>query len=324
MKNRTFIIAILIIVAALSGWYIYVSSQARQMRSVQEVSVDWWGSAHADASAEAFTHWNDDNPPIVPVSCAKCHSTNGFLDYVGQDGSTASVVDEPAAVGSVVSCQVCHNEKSDTLQTVTFPSGTQVDMGTGNALCATCHSGLNSGASVTKAVEGYGDDEVIPNASAVNPHYAIAAATQLGADADSGYQYTGKSYAGRFMHANGVQTCTQCHDPHSLHINQQYGKDANLCSACHSNVTSFADYRDITVDKIDYDGDSKVEGIYFEIQGMREKLYHAMQQYTAKETGKTILWGGNTPTGSLIPITMEKWMTVRLLLITNMSVSRRA
>jgi len=57
MKNRTFIFAIVVIFCALAGWYIYVSKQASQIRSVQEVSVDWWNSAHADASAEAFIHW---------------------------------------------------------------------------------------------------------------------------------------------------------------------------------------------------------------------------------------------------------------------------
>ena len=56
MKNKVFIIALAAIIIALGGWYIYISSQASEARSVQAVSVDWWNSAHADASAEAFTH----------------------------------------------------------------------------------------------------------------------------------------------------------------------------------------------------------------------------------------------------------------------------
>ena len=121
MKNRSFILVTLVIVCALAGWYIYVSSQASGARSVQEVSIDWWGSAHADASAEAFTHWNEDDPSEVPVNCAKCHSGDGFLDYLGQDGSTAMVVDDPAEGNSVISCEVCHNEQADVLQTAVFP-----------------------------------------------------------------------------------------------------------------------------------------------------------------------------------------------------------
>ena len=116
MKNRTFVLAIVLICALLAGWYIYVSQHASQARSVQSISVDWWASAHADASAEAFTHWNEDDPPVVPVNCAKCHSGQGFLDYLGQDGSAAQAVDAPAAINSVITCEVCHNEEADALQ----------------------------------------------------------------------------------------------------------------------------------------------------------------------------------------------------------------
>jgi len=295
MKNRTFILSILFIVAALAGWYIYVARQAAEARSVQEVSVDWWGSAHADASAEAFTHWNEDEPPLVPVNCAKCHSGDGFLDFLGQDGSAGLAVDAPAAVNSVISCEVCHNEKADMLQVASFPSGAQISMGNPDALCGSCHSGTGAGADVKAAVGDYGDDELIADGAFAAPHYAFAAATQMGAEAESGYQYEGKSYAGRFLHANGVQTCTQCHDPHSLHIRQNYGNDDNLCAACHSNVTGYADYRDVTVSKLDYDGNGQVEGIYYEIEGMRGVLYRAMQQYASSRLSQPLLWTDQYP-----------------------------
>ncbi|HET6445202.1 MAG TPA: hypothetical protein VFI27_11550, partial [candidate division Zixibacteria bacterium] len=31
----------------------------------------WASSAHADAAAEAFVHWDEDDPAEVPTSCAK-------------------------------------------------------------------------------------------------------------------------------------------------------------------------------------------------------------------------------------------------------------
>ena len=37
---------------------------------------EWASSPHADASAEAFIHWDEDDPAEVPTSCAKCHSTS--------------------------------------------------------------------------------------------------------------------------------------------------------------------------------------------------------------------------------------------------------
>ncbi len=40
--------------------------------------ADWQGSGHNDAAAEAFVHWNEDDPAVVPASCAKCHGTPGY------------------------------------------------------------------------------------------------------------------------------------------------------------------------------------------------------------------------------------------------------
>ena len=32
----------------------------------------WVASGHADAGAEAFIHWDEDDPAVVPARCAKC------------------------------------------------------------------------------------------------------------------------------------------------------------------------------------------------------------------------------------------------------------
>ena len=44
----------------------------------------WASSGHADPNAEAFRHWDDTNPPAVPVTCAKCHSTPGISRFPGR------------------------------------------------------------------------------------------------------------------------------------------------------------------------------------------------------------------------------------------------
>jgi predicted CXXCH cytochrome family protein len=232
----------------------------------------------------------------VPPTCAKCHSGNGFIDYIGQDGSQVMAVDRPAAVESVITCAVCHSEKADALTLVKFPSGIEMDFHQGDALCATCHSGLASGLDVDSVIAEYGDDEIIPDASFVTPHYAFAAATLLGGEAQGGYEYPQKAYVNRFEHAEGVRTCTDCHDPHTLHMNESpVNKDADLCSACHSNVTGFADYRDIFVDGVDYDNDGEVEGMYHEIRGLRDILMTAMQQYSEEITGSGLGWADQFP-----------------------------
>ena len=76
----------------------------------------WAGSGHADATAEAFIHWDGDNPAEVPTNCAKCHSTLGFQDFMGADGTAAGTVDNPAPIGSTIECVACHNDATALLE----------------------------------------------------------------------------------------------------------------------------------------------------------------------------------------------------------------
>ena len=296
MNKRVFIGFLVIVFALLGGWIFYISYQTRQPVPMQKITVDWWGSRHADATSISFTNWNENVPPQVPQNCGKCHSGNGFIDYIGQDGSAEFTIDRPAAVESVVACVVCHSDKADALTMVKFPSGAEVNFGQGDALCGTCHSGQDSGSKVNASASGYGDDELVPEARFITPHYAFSAAVWLGGETHGGYEYEGKFYTGRFEHANGVQTCTQCHDPHSLSMRKnQADPNAELCAICHPNVTGIADYRNIIVEGSDYDTDGTVEGMYHEIRGMRDLLMQSMQLYTKEKFDIGIGWADKFP-----------------------------
>jgi predicted CXXCH cytochrome family protein len=182
------------------------------------------------------------------------------------------------------------------LDSAQFPSGVQVAMPVGDALCGTCHSGLSAGSRVDTVSEGFTEDEVIPDARFITPHYAYAAANWLGSEAGGGYEYPDKVYVGRFEHAYGVETCTQCHDPHSTRIRKDYENDqADLCAACHSNVTGYPDYKDIYVKGADYDGDGLVEGTYHEIEGVRSILYQAIEMYAKEVIQEPIGWTDQNP-----------------------------
>jgi hypothetical protein len=54
---------------------------------------EWANSPHNDAEAEAFRHWDEDDPAEIPESCAKCHSTPGYIAFMGADGSQFGVVE---------------------------------------------------------------------------------------------------------------------------------------------------------------------------------------------------------------------------------------
>jgi hypothetical protein len=252
----------------------------------------WMASAHADAAAEAFVHWNEDDPAEVPASCAKCHSTPGFVDFLGADGSEFGVVDQAAEIGTVIECEACHNSVTPDLTSVVFPSGAEVTGLGAEARCMQCHQGRAStvtvNQSITDAGLAEGDDDVTSeDLGFSNIHYFAAAATQFGTVAMGGYEYEGKAYDAKFDHVAPYNTCVNCHNPHTLEV------EFEECAACHTNLNTADDLLDIRMEGslVDYDGDGNMtEGVYYEIETLRDTLYQAMQAYTAEVTGVAVIY----------------------------------
>ncbi|TLN12299.1 hypothetical protein FDZ74_10220, partial [bacterium] len=250
----------------------------------------WSASAHADAAAEAFNHWNEEDPKEIPTSCAKCHSMGGFQDYVGADGSEVFVVDKAAATGTVISCATCHNAGTAALTTVKFPSGAEVTGLGREAVCMTCHQGTAAGSSVDAAIEKAGAtdlDTPVADLGFTNLHYFAASVARYGTDVKGGYQYEGKSYDALWQHVEGVNACTDCHNPHSLELK------VDTCATCHEGVTKPEDIRDVrmTSSQVDYDGDGDVkEGMFYEVDGLRTMLYTAIQAYAKEVAGTAIVY----------------------------------
>ena len=115
-------------------------------------ATTWVSSGHADVKADAFNHWNEDQPPVVPKACAKCHSEYGYLDLLGVDGTAAGTVDNDAKVGSVITCVTCHNPATEAMTSVILPSGVEVKGLGPEARCMQCHQGRASTATVDQAI----------------------------------------------------------------------------------------------------------------------------------------------------------------------------
>ena len=54
------------------------------------------------------------DPQAVPATCAKCHSSGGYQDFLGVDGSEAGKVDKAPALNTVIDCVACHNPAPST------------------------------------------------------------------------------------------------------------------------------------------------------------------------------------------------------------------
>lgn len=251
----------------------------------------WESSGHADESAEAFNHWNEDDPAEIPTSCAKCHSTPGYHDFLGLDGSDFGTVDEAAPIGTTVECVACHNDVTLDMTSVVMPSGVELtDLGD-ESRCMQCHQGRASTFDVTNAIEeaGVGLDEVSEDLGLINIHYYAAAATKYGTIAKGGYEYEGQSYDANFAHVAEQDTCIECHNMHTLEVR------VDECSTCHTDVSEVEDVRDVRMQGslVDYDGDGDLEeGTFYEIQGLQEKLYTAIQRYGTEVSGTAIVYDG--------------------------------
>ena len=262
----------------------------------------WQGSPHADAKSEAFRHWDQDDPQEVPASCAKCHSSGGYQDFLGVDGSAAGKVDKAHPVNTVVDCVACHNTGTIAKDSVVFPSGLELTGLGDESRCMECHQGRESKLSVDKQItdtfklKPADEDTVVKPlvtkdaaGKAVtttfgfrNVHYFAAAATQYGTLAKGGYEYDGQLYDGKFQHPEPYDTCNGCHNPHTLAL------DVKECATCHTDVKTVEDIAKIRMQGslMDYDGDGDAEeGVAVELAGLQEKLLAAIKAY-AKEVAK--------------------------------------
>lgn len=256
--------------------------------SDEEAEQGWASSGHAASSEEAFVHWNNDDPPQIPESCAKCHSTPGFLDAIGADGTAAGVVNRAASIGTVIECDACHNEATSVMSSVVMPSGIRISNLGPEVVCMQCHQGRYSAVRVNEDLADKGDEDTInEDLWFQNIHYYAAAATLYGAEAMGGYQYDEKSYQAKYEHVEDFNVCVDCHNSHTLQVRLE------ACNECHEGVTSKNDVKNIrTQDSlIDYDGDGNAsEGLYYEIEGLREMLDRAIQTYANAVTGKSIVY----------------------------------
>ena len=245
----------------------------------------WATSAHADDTSEAFTHWDEEDPPEIPVECAKCHSRPGFIDFLGADGSKIGEVENPVEVGTTITCYACHNEVSLDLSSADFPSGVTIRGLGPEARCVQCHQGLASTITVNNAIAELGltnEDTPSEELAFINSH-SISGATPFGTEVQGAYEYEGQTYSGRFIPGDEFFGCDECHNQHTLELKFE------TCGDCHT--IDGTEPENIRVNTTDFDGDSDIqEGIALEIEHLHESLLTAIQRYAIHEVGIPIAY----------------------------------
>jgi hypothetical protein len=228
---------------------------------------------HFNGASRAARNW--DTSETVQASCSRCHSgAQGYRFFV-QYG-VGQLVPETA---NGLECFTCH-ENFEPGYEVFVPSRTwlpdnrTVNLPGQDNLCANCHIGRASKATIDAALAAGGTLRF------QNVHYMPAAGTREGTLAKAGYEYPGKTYAGRLTHMGGVQ-CTSCHVPgqsnHTFRIADVWD---TRCETCHADQSA-ADQIRLT-HLLDYDGDGNTtESLKAEVDGMAARLLAAMRGVTS-------------------------------------------
>jgi mono/diheme cytochrome c family protein len=230
---------------AFTGKFLDAQGQFAPGEGANAIFNQWLQSGHGDAESPAFNYAAWLAAGSIPVTCARCHSTDGFIDFA-QDGT----VDAPAPTGQVVSCEACHTqgtvpafaadastrwddrEQHPALEPVRFPSGAEVTLEGPSNICMGCHQGRASKVQV--------DEHIAANPADlrfVNIHYYAAAATVFGSEVQGGYEYDGQTYRGRNTfpaHPPELQVCTGCHMPDRNGVaDHTFLPQIQDCNICH-------------------------------------------------------------------------------------------
>jgi formate-dependent nitrite reductase cytochrome c552 subunit len=183
----------------------------------------------------------------------------------------------------VVDCDTCHQPNLSTVTQISLASGVDHPVSGADVSCVTCHQGRAAGSRIEAAISGHPLDEVSADLRFVNPHYALAAATNLGSYGGLGYHYADKSYSGRFNHAKPVETCVSCHEPHTLEVAEA------TCLTCHET----GDAAKIRIQRASYDGSGNTaKGIHDDIKANAAVLMGLIGSYAAEVNGARMVYDG--------------------------------
>ena len=129
-----------------------------------------------------------------------------------------------------------------------------------------------------------------------NAHDIQGAARVYGGDGQIGYQYAGKTYAGRKQHHGATASCLECHSPiasrHSMEVSEVVA--AGKCASCHTGADYTSWARSSIATGAGYDGDATTTTLQAELTSFRNALGAAMNAYQraagVQQAGGNLCW----------------------------------
>ena len=226
-------------------------------------------------------HKNNDNSSYANgQGCQKCHTNEGFIDFV----KTGKVDDKAfVAYPSQPNCVTCHTQHESwdfslrTVKPVKLVDGSVFDLGKGN-LCATCHQSRTAAKDTVKA---------LPAKDVRSPWGAHHGPQSDLLNGSNAWEYPGKSYSSSPHMQVLKDGCVECHmalptgryglspyiGGHSFNIAGEVHEApvVNLaaCLPCHQDMKRVprAELFDIKAGA-DFDHDGKLEPVQLEVQGL--------------------------------------------------------
>ncbi len=226
-------------------------------------------------------HKNNDNSSYANgQGCQKCHTNEGFIDFVKM-----GKVDDKAFVAypSQPNCVTCHTQHESwdfslrTVKPVKLVDGSVFDLGKGN-LCANCHQSRTAAKDTVKASPA--KDVRSPWGAHHGPQSDLL-------NGSNAWEYPGKRYSSS-PHKQVLQDgCVECHmalptgryalspaiGGHSFNlageVHEAPAVNLAACVSCHQDVKQVprAELFDIKA-AADFDQDGKVEAAQQEVQGL--------------------------------------------------------
>jgi hypothetical protein len=257
------------------------------------------GQCHNDSHHPTYDEWlASPHSHVIEseakrASCAKCHNGIYTAEYLDDPEGFTTPPANPT-VAEPFHCAGCHdphgNENPGNLRDASvtdrsLPNGVLVENAGAGRLCMACHNGRRTDTNI--------DDQIANGSAHLGPHHSVQGDMLTGVNAadaqlDPDFPWSSSK------HILVQDACVTCHthshegDPENGIANftgHTFAPTIEACTPCHGELTSFTE----VIAKQDFDGDSTIEGVQHEVEGLMAQLHEAILDASTSQAARDSL-----------------------------------